>query len=449
MSDETLAPDAAMDAEPVAVTSPVVATERIDAIDKLRGIAVAGILVMNIYGFAMPFAAYSNPLAYGGTEWYNVGTWFFTHIFFDQKFLPMFSMLFGAGLVMMAGRAEAKGVKYGGIWYRRSFWLMMIGAVHGYLIWFGDILFHYALFGMFIYPLRNRKPRTLIIIACLVLPVALVLSAGSGVYMQKLQAASVEISELQAAGEELSEEQEEQLQEWEDMSIFIGPPEVAVRKDLDGYHRSYPEVIAYRAPATAMMQTQASIFIVWRVGGLMLLGMALMKLGVLSGERSNAYYKKMMLAGYAFGVPIVLFSAYDLSAHQWDGMYLMSVGGMWNYVGSILMSLGHISVFMLIIKSGAFRNLMERFAALGRMALTNYLMHSVVLTTVFYGYGLGLYGTIPRIWQMLFVVTMVGFQLWFSPFWLRSYRFGPVEWVWRSLTYWKRQPFRLMPRHSH
>ena len=192
-----------------------------------------------------------------------------------------------------------------------------------------------------------------------------------------------------------------------------------------------------------MMQTQASIFIVWRVGGLMLLGMALMKLGVLSGERSNAYYKKLMLAGYAFGVPIVLFSAYDLSAHQWDGMYLMSVGGMWNYVGSILMSLGHISVFMLIIKSGAFRNLMERFAALGRMALTNYLMHSVVLTTVFYGYGFGLTGTIPRIWQMLFVVTMVGFQLWFSPFWLRSYRFGPVEWVWRSLTYWKRQPFRL------
>ena len=157
MSVETLARDAAMDAEPVAVTSPVVATERIDAIDKLRGIAVAGILVMNIYGFAMPFAAYSNPLAYGGTEWYNVGTWFFTHFFFDQKFLPMFSMLFGAGLVMMAGRAEAKGVKYGGIWYRRSFWLMMIGVVHGYLIWFGDILFHYALFGMFIYPFRNRK----------------------------------------------------------------------------------------------------------------------------------------------------------------------------------------------------------------------------------------------------------------------------------------------------
>jgi len=86
---------------------------------------------------------------------------------------------------------------------------------------------------------------------------------------------------------------------------------------------------------------------------------------------------------------------------------------------------------------------MERFAALGRMALTNYLMHSVVLTIVFYGYGFGLYGAIPRIWQMLFVVAMVGFQLWFSPYWLRNYRFGPVEWLWRSLTYWQRQPFHL------
>ena len=442
MSDEPLPQSHSMDAEPVQVTDPVTGTERIDAIDKLRGIAVAGILVMNIYGFAMPFVAYGNPLAYGGTEWYNLGTWFFTHIFFDQKFLPIFSMLFGAGLVMMASRAEAKGVKYVGIWYRRSFWLMMIGVAHGYLIWFGDILFHYALFGMLIYPLRNKKPRTLIIIACIVLPIALLLGAGSGKYMRGLQASAVEISELQAAGEELSEEQREQLEEWEEMSIFLGPPEVVVQKDLDGYQQSYREVFVHRVPVTSMMQTQATLFIVWRVGGLMLLGMALMKLGVLSGERSNAYYKKLMLAGYAFGVPIVLFSAYDLSAHRWDAMYMVQAGGMWNYVGSILMSLGHIAVFMLIIKSGALGNLMERFAALGRMALTNYLMHSVVLTTVFYGYGLGLYGTIPRIWQMLFVVAVVGFQLWFSPFWLRNYRFGPVECLWRSLTYWKRQPMR-------
>ena len=442
MSDEPLPQSHSMDAEPVQASKPVAGAERIDSIDKLRGIAVAGILVMNIYGFAMPFSAYSNPLAYGGTEWYNLGTWFFTHIFFDQKFLPIFSMLFGAGLVMMASRAEAKGVRYGGIWYRRSIWLLIIGAVHGYLIWFGDILFHYALFGMFIYPLRNMKPRTLIIIACVVIPLALGMNAGGSVYMKNLQAAGVEIEQLQAAGEELSDEQQEQFEKWQEMSVFLGPPEVVVQKDLDAYQKSYREIVVHRAPATSMMQTQALFFLVSRVGGLMVLGMALMKLSVLSGERSNASYRKLMFAGYGLGVPLVLFSAYDLSAHQWDAMYMFRIGGMWNYVGSILMSLGHISLFMIILHGGALRNLMERFAALGRMALTNYLMHSIILTTVFYGYGLGLYGTIPRIWQMLFVVAMVGFQLWFSPVWLRNYRFGPAEWLWRSLTYWKRQPMR-------
>ena len=442
MSEESLYQEGAAEPAPTAANVPVAGAERIDAIDKLRGIAVAGILVMNIYGFAMSMTAYQNPLAWGGTEWYNLGTWFFTHIFFDQKFLPIFSMLFGAGLVLMAGRAESRGTKYGGIWYRRSVWLLLIGAAHGYLIWFGDILFHYALFGMLIYPLRNRRPRTLIIIACIVLPIALVFGTLGGVYMQKLQTASIEINELQAAGEELTEEQSTMLAEWEEMSAFVGPPNVAVQKDLEAYRQGYREIFAHRLPVTSMMQSSASLFLIWRVGGLMLLGMALMKLGVLSGERSNAFYKKMMAWGYVLGFPIVLFSAYDLNAHQWDGMYMFRFGGWWNYFGSIAVSLGHIAVFMLIIKSGVLRNLMQRFAAMGRMALTNYLLHSVILTTVFYGYGLGLYGTIPRIWQMSFVVAVVGFQLWFSPVWLQKYRFGPLEWLWRSLTYWKRQPMR-------
>jgi len=437
-------PDQALEAASphAAATVPVVGTERIDAIDKLRGIAVAGILVMNIYGFAMSMTAYQNPLAWGGTEWYNLGTWFFTHIFFDQKFLPIFSMLFGAGLVMMASRAEAKGVTYGGIWYRRNFWLLLIGMVHGYLIWFGDILFHYALFGMLIYPLRNIKPRALITVACIVLPIALIFGTLGGVYMQKLQTASVEISQLQAAGEELTEEQSTMLQQWGEVSAFVGPPEVAVQNDNDAYRQGYREIVAHRLPTTTMMQTEGALFLLWRVGGLMILGMALMKLGVLSGERSNAFYIRMMAWCYVVGLPIVLFSAYDLNAHQWDAMYIFRFGGWWNYFGSIVVSLGHIAVFMLIINNGVLANLMQRFAALGRMALTNYLMHSVILTTVFYGYGLGLYGTVARFWQMGFVVAVVGFQLWFSPIWLKNYRFGPVEWLWRSLTYWKRQPMR-------
>ena len=101
---------------------------------------------------------------------------------------------------------------------------------------------------------------------------------------------------------------------------------------------------------------------------------------------------------------------------------------------------------MTIIRSGFVPGLMERFAAVGRMAFTNYLLHSIILTTVFYGYGFGLYGTIPRFWQMGFVVAVIGFQLWLSPWWLARFRFGPAEWLWRSLTYWRLQPMRHTAR---
>ncbi|MDH5345027.1 MAG: DUF418 domain-containing protein, partial [Gammaproteobacteria bacterium] len=173
--------------EPAEKALPVAATERISSIDTLRGVAVLGILVMNIYAFAMPFVAYQNPLAMGGTEWYNVGTWIFTHVFFDQKFLTIFAMLFGAGLVMMATRAEDRGANYGGAWYRRNFWLLLFGAAHGYLIWFGDILFHYALMGMLIFPFRNRSPRALMIFAAVLLSIGFLMQAAGGAYMADLQ----------------------------------------------------------------------------------------------------------------------------------------------------------------------------------------------------------------------------------------------------------------------
>jgi len=200
MIDQSIAPDDDHDIEQLHSAVPVTGSERFDSIDTLRGIAVLGILVMNIYGFAMPMAAYSNPLAYGGTEWFNIGTWYFTHLIFDQKFMTIFSVLFGAGLIMMSTRAESRGSKYAGVWYRRNFWLLLIGALHGYLIWFGDILFSYALMGMLIFPLRKRKPRTLIIVACLMLPVALLFSYAGGIYVDKLQVSVAEIEQVQESG---------------------------------------------------------------------------------------------------------------------------------------------------------------------------------------------------------------------------------------------------------
>jgi uncharacterized protein len=170
--------------------------------------------------------------------------------------------------------------------------------------------------------------------------------------------------------------------------------------------------------------------------------MALMRLGILSGERRSAYYRKVMLIGYGVGIPILLFSSWNLWVHQWEMLWMLRVGMIPNYVGSLFIAFGHIALVMLLVKSGAMRSLMERFAAVGRMAFTNYLLHTIILTTVFYGYGLGLYGQIPRVWQMGFVAAVIGFQLWMSPLWLRHFRFGPAEWLWRSLSYWQLQPMR-------
>lgn len=167
------------------VAGPVQGAERIVSLDTLRGVAILGILAMNIYAFAMPFIAYNNPLLMGGVEAHNIGTWFFTHILFDQKFLSIFAMLFGAGMILMTDRAEKRGAPYGRIYYRRLFWLLVLGAIHGYLLWVGDILFNYAAIGMLVFLFRKRSPRTLIIIGCLLLPLALVMSRGMADYTEK------------------------------------------------------------------------------------------------------------------------------------------------------------------------------------------------------------------------------------------------------------------------
>jgi len=404
---------------------PVLGNERIVSLDALRGVAILGILVMNIYAFAMPFIAYSNPLAMGGVEAHNIGTWFFTHIFFDQKFLSIFAMLFGAGMILMTGRAEARGARYGRIFYRRQFWLLVIGALH------------------VVYLFRKRSPRTLIIIACLLLPISLVGNYGRSVSVAQTIVAVAEIQDLQGAGEELSDEQKKLLKRWESSRAFTAPNAEDLQKDLDAYRGSYLDIVKHRAPTVLMMQIFVTLFFgISRIAALMMIGAALMKLGVLSGERSTAFYRNLMLAGYLLGLPLTIFSAVSLNAHAFDTLYMLRVGGIANYIGSLVVAFGHIGLVMLIVKSGVLRRLMERFAAVGRMAVSNYLMHSLVLTTIFYGYGLGLYGTIPRFWQMGFVVGVIALQLFLSTWWLSRYRFGPVEWLWRSLTYWKRQPMR-------
>ena len=148
----------------VALSEPVRATERIGSVDILRGLAVLGILVINIEFFALPNAIYFNPKIAGGFSGLNFLSWKFGYLFFLQKMMAIFSMLFGAGLILLGKRAVSSGKKFKGIYYRRIFWLLLIGAVHAYFFWYGDILFTYAICGLILYPFRRRSAGLLIIL---------------------------------------------------------------------------------------------------------------------------------------------------------------------------------------------------------------------------------------------------------------------------------------------
>ena len=204
---------------PVAA-GPVAGDERIASLDVLRGVAVLGILVMNIYAFAMPFPAYTNPYVMGGTDPLNLGVWIVTHVLFDQKFMTIFSMLFGAGIVLMAERATARGRAFGGMFFRRQIWLLLIGALHAYLIWFGDILFFYALIGMLAFLFRKHSPRTLIVTACVLLCVPPLINYASSFYMENLMSDAAEIEARADTGVDLSAEEQATLDEWRASRAF-------------------------------------------------------------------------------------------------------------------------------------------------------------------------------------------------------------------------------------
>ena len=173
----------------------------------------------------------------------------------------------------------------------------------------------------------------------------------------------------------------------------------------------------------------------------MLIGMALFKLGVFSATRSVKFYIRFLGVSGLIGFPLVAHSAVQLIGHNWDpSLILLQHGGVYNYLGSIGVALFYVGCLMLISKMAIWHTLQARLAAVGRMAFTNYILQSVIATGLFYGYGFGLFGSVERWGQFLIVLFIWAFQLWMSPIWLSKFRFGPLEWLWRSLTYFKFQP---------
>jgi uncharacterized protein len=405
----------------VNAAGPVAQPERISSLDTLRGFALLGILVMNIQSFAMPFAAYFNPTAYGDLTGINLAVYLVGRLLFDQKFMAIFSMLFGAGIVLLTTRMEARGEKPARIHFRRMVWLLLFGLAHAYLIWYGDILVLYAICGFGVYFARKLQPRTLLIVGLVVLMVSPLISVMGGLSMPYWP--------------------EKERQEFKD-EMWLPPPD-----------RVAAEVSAYRGGWLAQMPDRAEksigfhafyiwIWGIWRAGGLMLIGMALYKWGVLKAECTTAFYRAIFFGGALAGVSLTGYGAYRNFTANWDVMYSFFWGDLWNYFGSLALSAGWVGMVMLACKHSVAPGLERRLAAVGQMAFTNYLLHTILSTTFFYGHGLGYFGTFERWQQFLFVMAVWVIQLVLSSIWLRHFRFGPFEWLWRSLTYGAAQPFR-------
>ncbi len=399
--------------------------ERIRALDLLRGFAVLGILYMNIQSFSMPFSAYMNPSSYGDLRGGNLAVWLAGRILVDQKFLSMFAILFGGGIVLMTSRVEKRGLKSGWLHFRRMGWLMLIGLIHGFLIWSGDILFCYGVCGALLYWARQWSGRRLLIAALGLLLFGSALGFSSAHFFPRFPAGLQEMTR----------------QSW-------NPPRYLMAEDLAAYRGGWQAQNTRRTVQTFFIDTGAFAFYGWRVLGLVLMGMALLKFDVLTARRSRRFYAGMAAIGFGAGIPLAAYGAWQILRAGFRFPYANFVGHQYNYWDSLLVSAGWIGLMMLLAQRYGNSPRLAPLAAAGQMAFTSYLLQSLICTTIFYGHGLGLYGRVTRVQQLGIVVLVWCFLLAFCTLWLRYFRFGPFEWLWRSLTYGRAQPMRRPPHPS-
>jgi len=398
--------------------APVDAGHRIASIDVMRGFALLGILVMNIQSFSMPDAAYLNPSAYGDLTGANRWVWIIGHLLTDEKMFGLLSMLFGAGILLMM---EQRG-RPASLHYRRMAWLLLFGLLHGHLLWAGDILWFYGLAGMIVYLFRKRSPSALLANALMFFAVGSALFLALGFIVRSLPADQFEIFAQD---------------NWR-------PTAEMIRDEIATFRGGWLTQMPVRVSEALFSETFIFLILLgWKTIGNMLLGMALFKWGVVTGERPRMVYVRMAVAGLLVGLAIVAFGVSRNFANAWDVRYWFLVGAQYNYWGAIVVDMGWIGVMVLISTSTRLARLNGALAAVGRTAFSNYILQTLMCTALFYGDGLGLFGAVSRVEQLMIVTAIWILQLVVSPWWLRRFAFGPLEWLWRSLTYGRRIPIAI------
>ena len=408
-----------------AVTEPE--SDRIPALDTVRGIAVMGILAMNIVAFAMPFQAYMNPTAYGLESSADYASWVFSFIFVDGKMRGLFSFLFGASTLLVIERARAAGESAARVHYMRMIWLLVFGLLHFYFIWFGDILALYAQAGLLLYFFRNLSVRALVRwgVGLVLLQTALFAAlAGVALYFSGLAAPTPD-----------------EVETWRSMQEGLVPlAGPALADKLAMFQGSWAGLVQDRLVERMVQPFASTPLFLGETLGYMVLGMAALKSGLFRGDWPVERYRKWVLVCLGIALPVYAALAAILMTQGFaaENIFLYSVAATTPF--RPLMVVGYAALIVLLARRGG--PLVDRIAAAGRAAFTNYLGTSIVMTTLFYGYGLGLYGSLSRIELWIPVVAMWAAMLLWSKPWLDRFRYGPFEWLWRSLARMRIEPMR-------
>lgn len=397
-----------------AEVAPTETARRIKTLDVLRGLAILGILAVNAPFFAAPWQTVLNPTLppiaiEAGREW----AWFVPHVFFEAKFITLFSLLFGASLFLVGGERSDK--ERGKVLHRRLAWMLLFGVVHGAAIWFGDILFVYAVAGLVVMFARSWKPRTLMTVGVIIYALLHGFGFLGGAAISFVPADALE---------------EMRLQMW-------APSPQALDGTIGGFAGSFMDSLRANFRVWTDLVPYDFFNAAPRTIAVMMIGLALFKWGFLSGNAPLWVFWVVAGVG-AVALALVAYQAQINQAAGFEFIHMQSRGSLVNPVLSIFVTLLYASLLILCVKTGALSIVTNALAPVGQMAFTNYITQSLIMTAIFYGgRGLGLYGEVGRDGLMAIVVGVWVLQLIWSPLWLARFKMGPLEWIWRRLSYGK------------
>lgn len=422
--------------------TPLEASERIQSLDVMRGIILFGILLMNINAFGLA-NSYNDPTVAGGFAGWNLYAWIATNMFFEGTMRGLFSLLFGVGMFIFLDRLTKRGagIKAADIFFRRLTWLLIFGLIHGYLLlWTGEILYDYALMGFLVYSFRNMAPKKLILAASVLVLAGSVWNYSDFRKSEKLAADVVLIDSYKTENIELTKELKESQTTWEKMQEDRSPE--AIAEFNTSMQKGYFDVVAFLVPINFHFDIYNPYrYGPWDVLCMMLIGIAMFKWNILSAEKSFGFYAGLAAIGYLIGLSVNYYELRIVLDGQFSPVAIAKSNLTYD-LGRISICMGHIGLIMIFCKSNFLVWLKSSLSAVGKMALTNYIMHSLICMVVFTGVGFGLFGKLQR-YELLYVVFSIWiFQLILSPIWLTYFHYGPMEWLWRNLSYQKVHPIR-------